>query len=74
MKAVATTAGRPARVRNARRRRVVTGCTLAALVLAALGLSLAVADPSLKDQIGSAQTNAGQLSNRITHGVWGECP
>jgi len=52
-------------VRNARRRRVVTGCTLAALVLAALGLSLAVADPSLKDQIDSAQSNAGQLSNRI---------
>jgi septal ring factor EnvC (AmiA/AmiB activator) len=44
---------------------MVTGCAIAAIILAALGLSLATADPSLKDQIDSSQTHAGQLSNRI---------
>jgi septal ring factor EnvC (AmiA/AmiB activator) len=65
MNAVPTSAGRPARVRNARRRRLVTGCSLAALVLVALGLSLAAAEPSLKDQIDSAQGEAGKLSDRV---------
>src|SRR5262245_7611936 len=65
MSEVATSPGRQARVTNARRRRVVTGCSIAAVILAALGLSFAIADPSLNDQIDSAQSNAGQLSNRI---------
>src|SRR5262245_26206795 len=78
MKAVATTAGRGegasrrsreatrlTGVSNARRRRLVTGGVLATLILTALGLSLAAAEPSLKDQIDSAQGQAGELSNRI---------
>ena len=39
-------------------------CSLA--IVAALGVSLAGADPSLQDQIDSAKSNAGQLSDRIT--------
>jgi septal ring factor EnvC (AmiA/AmiB activator) len=38
-------------------------CAVAVLVL---GVGLAGADPSLKDQIGSAKSNAGRLSDRIT--------
>ena len=44
----------------------ILGLACAVAILVALGVSLAGADPSLKDQIGSAKSNAGQLSDRIT--------
>ena len=51
---------------TARRRRLVTGIVLAGAVLAALGLNPAgAADPSLQDRIDSANSDAGQLSERI---------
>jgi len=53
--------------RAARRRRAVLGIALAVGIVVALGVSLAgAADPSLKDQIGSAKSNAGQLSDRVS--------
>ena len=54
------------RLRRAqRRRRAVLGFSLAAAVLVAIGVSLALAKPSLKDRIDSARSNAGQLSDRV---------
>jgi peptidoglycan hydrolase CwlO-like protein len=54
------------RLRRAqRRRRAVLGLALAAGVLVALGVSLALAKPSLKDRIDSARSNAGQLSEKV---------
>jgi septal ring factor EnvC (AmiA/AmiB activator) len=50
----------------AERRRALLALILATGLLIALGVSLAAADPSLKDQIDSARSNAGQLSDRIT--------
>jgi peptidoglycan hydrolase CwlO-like protein len=41
------------------------GLACAAAVLVALEVSLASADPSLKDKIDSARSNAGQLSDRV---------
>ena len=67
MKAARTSlssAGRERNRRLQRRRRAVLGLGFAAAILVALGVSLAGADPSLKDQLDSAQSNAGQLSDR----------
>src|SRR3954470_22097456 len=50
----------------AERRRAFLALACATGVLVALGVSLAGAEPSLKDRIGSAQSNAGQLSDRIS--------
>jgi septal ring factor EnvC (AmiA/AmiB activator) len=52
--------------RAAQRRRAVLGIALAIGILVALGVSFAGADPSLKDQIGSAQSNAGKLSEQVS--------
>ena len=41
------------------------GIACAAAILAALGVGLAVASPSLQDQINSARSNAGQLSDQV---------
>ncbi|HET9121205.1 MAG TPA: hypothetical protein VFN72_11805 [Solirubrobacterales bacterium] len=41
------------------------GLACAATSLVALGVGLAGAEPSLKDQIDSAKSDAGQLSGRI---------
>jgi septal ring factor EnvC (AmiA/AmiB activator) len=50
-----------------RRRRGVLGLVCAAGILVGIGVSLAgAADPSLKDRIDSARSNAGQLSDRVT--------
>lgn len=50
----------------ARRRRIVTGGVCASAIVAAMGLSLAgAADPSLKDRIESAHSDAGALNDRI---------
>ncbi len=49
-----------------RRRRMATGGALATAIVAAMGLSLAgAADPSLKDRIESARSDAGSLDDRI---------
>ena len=48
-----------------RRRRIALGGACAVCVAAALGVGFAVADPSLKDQINSAQNNADHLSGQI---------
>ncbi len=54
------------RLRRAqRRRRAVLGLALAAGILVALGVSFALAKPSLKDRIESARSNAGQLSDKL---------
>ena len=53
--------------RAAQRRRATLGVALAAGILVALGVSLAgAADSSLKGQIDSARSNAGQLSDRVS--------
>jgi septal ring factor EnvC (AmiA/AmiB activator) len=52
--------------RAAQRRRAILALGLAAGLLVALGVSFAAADPSLKDQIDSAQSNAGTLSDRVS--------
>ena len=52
--------------RSARRRRAGLGMLLAAGILVALGVSLAGAEPSLKDRVESAKSNAGQLSARVS--------
>jgi peptidoglycan hydrolase CwlO-like protein len=57
--------GRERNRRLQRRRRAVLGLSLAAGLLVALGVSLALADPSLKDQIKSARSNAGQLTDKV---------
>jgi septal ring factor EnvC (AmiA/AmiB activator) len=41
------------------------GLACAAAILVALGVSLAGAEPSLKDRIDSARSNAGKLSDRV---------
>lgn len=41
------------------------GIACAAVILAGLGVGLAVASPSLQDQIDSARSNAGQLSDQV---------
>jgi septal ring factor EnvC (AmiA/AmiB activator) len=51
--------------RAARRRRAALGVGCAATIVAALGVSLAVADPSLRDRIESAKSSAGELSERV---------
>ena len=51
--------------RAAQQRRALLGIGLAAAVLTALGVSLAVADPSLQDRIDSARSDAGQLSDKV---------
>ncbi|MFL5907926.1 MAG: transglycosylase family protein, partial [Solirubrobacterales bacterium] len=48
-----------------RRRRLVLGMALATAIAVPLGVGLASADPSLQDQIDSARSNAGQISDRI---------
>ena len=51
--------------RAARRRRAALGISFALVIVVALGVSLAgAADPSLKDRLDSARSNAGQLSDR----------
>src|SRR3954452_15824638 len=53
--------------RAAERRRALMGLACALVIVVAFGASLAgAADPSLKDQIGSAKSNAGQLSDRVS--------
>jgi septal ring factor EnvC (AmiA/AmiB activator) len=44
----------------------LVGLVCAAAILVVLGVSLAGAEPSLKDRIDSAQSNAGRLSDRIS--------
>lgn len=62
----AITHARSSRVRPYRRRRVALGIALAVGVIAALGIAFAGAeDPSLKDKIGAAHSDAGQLSDRV---------
>lgn len=65
----ATTYVRSARVRPRRafrRRRIALGGAIALAVSVALGISLAGAkDPSLKDKINSARSDAGQLSDKV---------
>jgi septal ring factor EnvC (AmiA/AmiB activator) len=51
--------------RAAEQRRALLGLALAGALLIALGVSLAVADPSLRNRIDAARSNAGQLSDRI---------
>jgi peptidoglycan hydrolase CwlO-like protein len=51
--------------RAAERRRALLGLGCAAAIAAALGVSLADADPSLQDRIDSARSDAGQLSDRV---------
>jgi peptidoglycan hydrolase CwlO-like protein len=63
--AVTQTYPSEARRRAFRRRRAVLGVACAIAVTAAGGVGLAAADPSLKDQIGSARSNAGQLSDQV---------
>jgi peptidoglycan hydrolase CwlO-like protein len=64
----ATTHARSARVRlrrAPRRRRIALGAALA-VVVTALGINFAGAkDPSLKDKIDAARSDAGQLSDRV---------
>ena len=50
----------------AERRRALLGIVFAASILVGVGVNLAGAEPSLKDQIGSAKSNAGQLSDRVS--------
>jgi peptidoglycan hydrolase CwlO-like protein len=51
--------------RAARRRRAALGIAFALAIVVALGVSFAgAADPSLKDRLDSARSNAGQLSDR----------
>jgi peptidoglycan hydrolase CwlO-like protein len=51
--------------RATRRRRAALGVAFALAIVVALGVSLAgAADPSLKDRLDSARSNAGQLSDR----------
>ncbi len=68
MEAATTHARRP-RVRSRRafrRRRLALGAIVAVAVTAALGINLAGAkDPSLKDKIDAARSDAGQLSDRV---------
>ncbi len=69
MTAVHTYASRTPRLRPRRayrRRRITAGVSCAVAVAAALGVGLAGAkDPSLKDQIDAARSDAGQLSNKV---------
>src|SRR3954454_14975765 len=52
--------------RAQRRRRAVLGVSSAIVLATALGVGFAgAADPSLKNRIDSARTDAGQLSNRV---------
>jgi peptidoglycan hydrolase CwlO-like protein len=68
MEAATAHARRP-RVRSRRafrRRRLALGAIVAVAVTAALGINLAGAkDPSLKDKIDAARSDAGQLSDRV---------
>jgi peptidoglycan hydrolase CwlO-like protein len=61
-----SSAGRERTRRLQRRRRAVLGLVLSAALLVALGVSLALAEPSLKDQIDSARSHAGRLSDRVS--------
>jgi septal ring factor EnvC (AmiA/AmiB activator) len=69
MTAVPTYPNSAARVRPRRayrRRRVTAGVALAVAGAAALGVGLAGAkDPSLRDKIDAARSDAGQLSNKV---------
>jgi peptidoglycan hydrolase CwlO-like protein len=60
-----SSAGRERIRRLQRRRRALLGLGFAAGILVAVGVSLALADPSLKDQLDSARSNAGQLSDKV---------
>jgi len=60
-----SSSGRERSRRLQRRRRAVLGLAFATAIVVALGVSLAGADPSLKDQIDSARSNAGQLSDKV---------
>jgi peptidoglycan hydrolase CwlO-like protein len=51
---------------SAERRRAVLGLIIAAGVLVALGVSLAFAQPSLKDRLDSARSDAGALSDHVS--------
>lgn len=51
--------------RAIRRRRIALGGACALAVATALGVSFAGADPSLKDQIDSAKSNANQISGQV---------
>jgi peptidoglycan hydrolase CwlO-like protein len=68
MEAATQHARRP-RVRSRRafrRRRLALGAIVAVAITAALGINLAGAkDPSLKDKIDAARSDAGQLSDRV---------
>jgi peptidoglycan hydrolase CwlO-like protein len=59
-----SSAGRDRNRRLQRRRRAALGVACAVAIVVALGVSLAGADPSLKDRLDSARSNAGQLSDR----------
>jgi septal ring factor EnvC (AmiA/AmiB activator) len=52
--------------RSAERRRVALGLALAAAILVAVGVSFAIAQPSLKDRLDSARSDAGKLSDHIS--------
>jgi peptidoglycan hydrolase CwlO-like protein len=52
--------------RAAQRRRAILGLAFAASIVVAVSVSLAGAEPSLKDKIGSAKSNAGQLSDQLS--------
>ena len=68
MEAATPHARRPrVRFRRAfRRRRLALGAIVAVAITAALGINLAGAkDPSLKDKIDAARSDAGQLSDRV---------
>src|SRR5262245_5502320 len=52
--------------RAAERRRALLGIGVAGAMLVALGVSLALGEPSLKDQFDSARSHAGRLSDRVS--------
>lgn len=68
MTAAQTSRGSARRARFTRageRRRALLALASAAAILVALGVSLAGAEPSLKDRIDSAKSNAGQLTDSV---------
>ena len=56
---------RAARLRAFRRRRATLGLACAIAAVAIGGVGFAAADPSLKDRIDSARSNAGHLSDQV---------
>jgi peptidoglycan hydrolase CwlO-like protein len=63
--ATTSTLGRPRTRRVIRRPRVTLAVACAVVALAALGGLAGAKDPSLKDKINAARSDAGQLSNRV---------